>query len=102
MNLHRLTLIGATLLLTATAPAWAINKCVGPNGKAVFQDAPCAGQGGAVTVKPASGNGGGNGQATAPQPAATPANDSPLLMPPRPNVPPSGLQNPPTQTPPSK
>lgn len=25
------------------APAWAVNKCTGPDGKVVFQDAPCAG-----------------------------------------------------------
>lgn len=34
-----------TILLTAamlsTAPAWAVNKCTGTDGKVVFQDAPC-------------------------------------------------------------
>lgn len=68
MNIHRLLLTCAALLLTASAPAWALNKCVGPNGGVVFQDAPCAGQGGAIIVRPASGDGGGNGQATPPKP----------------------------------
>ena len=53
----RLTSVCAALLLAVSAPAWALNKCVGPNGAVVFQDAPCAGQGGPVTVKPASGQG---------------------------------------------
>jgi len=41
MNIHRFS-AAAALLLAAGAPAWAINKCTGPNGKTVFQDAPCA------------------------------------------------------------
>lgn len=45
----------AYALLTATAPAWAINKCVGPDGKVSFQEQPCPGKGGAIEVKPASG-----------------------------------------------
>lgn len=39
----------------AVSPAWAVNKCTGPDGSVVFQDAPCAGKGGAITVRPASG-----------------------------------------------
>ena len=39
----------------ATIPAFAINKCVGADGKTVFQDVPCAGQGQIIDVKPASG-----------------------------------------------
>lgn len=35
--------------------ALAINKCIGADGKAVFQDAPCMGKGETITVKPASG-----------------------------------------------
>jgi hypothetical protein len=31
-------------LLLAVAPAWAINKCTGPDGKVAFQDAPCVGE----------------------------------------------------------
>lgn len=45
----------ACVLLTATTPAWSINKCVGPDGKVSFQEHPCPGQGGAIEVKPASG-----------------------------------------------
>lgn len=50
-----------TLLLGATL-AWpcasmAINKCIGADGKAVFQDAPCAGgQGGKIEVRPSRGS----------------------------------------------
>lgn len=36
--------------------ALAINKCIGLDGKAVFQDAPCMGKGETITVKPASGD----------------------------------------------
>ena len=31
------------LLLGGVAPAWAVNKCPGPGGKVVYQDAPCEG-----------------------------------------------------------
>lgn len=43
------------LALLGTVPAWAVNKCTGPDGRVSFQDAPCTGQGGAIDVKPASG-----------------------------------------------
>lgn len=43
------------LSLSALAPAWAINKCTGPDGKVAYQDAPCAGKGETINVKPASG-----------------------------------------------
>ncbi len=33
--------------------SWAVNKCTGPDGKIAFQDAPCAGKGEAVNVRPA-------------------------------------------------
>ena len=59
----------AALLLTA-APAWAINKCIGPGGQAVFQDAPCQGQGGEIVVKPASGY--------APSPQAAAPDEQPM------------------------
>jgi hypothetical protein len=39
----------------ATAPAWAVNKCTGADGKVQFQDAPCMGKGETITVRPASG-----------------------------------------------
>lgn len=45
----------ALALACACAPAWAINKCTGADGKVVFQDLPCAGRGEAIEVKPASG-----------------------------------------------
>lgn len=39
---HSLIIIIAAALLTALcAPAWAINKCIGPDGKVAFQDAAC-------------------------------------------------------------
>lgn len=43
-------------LLLAAGQAMAVNKCTGPDGKVTFQDAPCAGKGGAIEVKPASGS----------------------------------------------
>lgn len=51
-------------VLLSAAPTWAINKCKGPDGKVVFQDAPCAGQGEKLDVRPASGH-----AARAPSPA---------------------------------
>lgn len=36
-------------------PAWAVNKCTSADGQITFQDAPCAGKGEAITVRPASG-----------------------------------------------
>lgn len=36
-----LAAITAALLVLTTAPAWAVNKCTGPDGKIVFQDALC-------------------------------------------------------------
>jgi len=47
-----LILVAATAL---AAPAWAINKCTGPDGKVSFQDAPCEGQGARIDVRPAAG-----------------------------------------------
>ncbi|MBX3633741.1 MAG: DUF4124 domain-containing protein [Burkholderiaceae bacterium] len=41
------------LALGFLAPAWAINKCTGADGKVSFQDAPCAGQGEKIKVRPA-------------------------------------------------
>jgi hypothetical protein len=42
-------------VLLACSQAWAVHRCTGPDGAAVFQDLPCAGKGQEVTVKPASG-----------------------------------------------
>ncbi|PKO68897.1 MAG: hypothetical protein CVU22_07045 [Betaproteobacteria bacterium HGW-Betaproteobacteria-16] len=39
-----------------TSPTWAINKCSQPNGSFVFQDAPCAGKGEKLDVRPATGH----------------------------------------------
>lgn len=47
------------ILMTATAiaaPAWAINKCTGPDGKVSFQDAPCASNERAESLRARSGN----------------------------------------------
>lgn len=72
-------LFAAALLMAA--PAWAVNKCTGADGKAVFQDAPCAGKGEALDVRPASGHAGRvpsplptpvQTQATAPAPTTPP------------------------------
>lgn len=53
--MHRL-LITAMLAMTVSMPAAAINKCIGADGKAVYQDAPCTGRGETITVRPASGH----------------------------------------------
>lgn len=52
--MHYKTCLFAVVVLLQ-APAWAVNKCKGPDGKISFQDAPCTGQGDKITVKPASG-----------------------------------------------
>ena len=56
-------------VLAVTGPAWAVNKCTGPDGKTVFQDAPCAGKGEKIEVRPASGS--------APVPAPLPVSAQP-------------------------
>lgn len=48
----------ALALAFFSLPAAAVNKCTGPDGSVAFQDAPCAGKGEAVVVRPASGSGG--------------------------------------------
>lgn len=53
-------------LLAGLKAAWAVNKCTGADGKVSFQDAPCAGNGEQIDVRPAS------GPARAAAPAATP------------------------------
>jgi hypothetical protein len=45
----------ATALSLMPLAAAAVNKCIGPDGRVVFQDAPCAGKGETITVRPASG-----------------------------------------------
>jgi hypothetical protein len=49
-------LAAAALLTISVPPALAVNKCTGPDGAVVFQDAPCEGKGEAIYVRPASGN----------------------------------------------
>lgn len=49
-------LVFLTIALWSAAPAWAINRCTGADGKTVFQDAPCTGKGEKIEVRPASGN----------------------------------------------
>ena len=80
------TLFAAALLISAQA--WAINKCKTPEGKTVFQDAPCAGQGEKIEVRPASGYAvrAPVSAASAPAPAATtpplaPAAPAPVAAP---------------------
>lgn len=53
----RIAFLFATLAVAvaAVAPAWAINKCVGPGGQVTFQDAPCAGAGERLNVRPSGG-----------------------------------------------
>lgn len=53
------TVIKQTMFLAAVllvvSPVWAVNKCTGPDGKVVYQDAPCVGRGESLTVRPARG-----------------------------------------------
>ncbi|MEO7159057.1 MAG: hypothetical protein ABIX00_00840 [Polaromonas sp.] len=49
-------LLIAAALSALCAPAWAVNKCTGPDGKVTYQDAPCTNKGGAIEVRPASGH----------------------------------------------
>lgn len=37
-------------VLLAASPAWAVNKCTGPDGKVGYQDAPCAKDARASTI----------------------------------------------------
>lgn len=41
IDLARNTLLLLVAATALTAPAWAINKCTGSDGKVTFQDAPC-------------------------------------------------------------
>jgi hypothetical protein len=54
--MRRALIAAAALLAALCAPAWAINKCTGPDGKVAFQDAPCsAGKSETLDVRPAAG-----------------------------------------------
>jgi len=65
--------------LALPLPAEAINKCTGADGKVSFQDAPCAGKGEKIDVRPASGN--------APLPAPRAAEPAPAVAAPTPAAP---------------
>lgn len=84
--------------LVAAAPAWAVNKCTGADGKVAFQDAPCTGKGEKLIVRPASGPAGANAPATTSTTAATPtvAPPAPATAAPAPAapVPPAAAKSP--------
>lgn len=55
-RISRRTLLGAVVAgLLMCSPAWAVNKCTDAAGKVSFQDAPCAGKGETLTVRPSGG-----------------------------------------------
>lgn len=54
--MNALISIVALAAATAMSPAWAVNKCTAADGQITFQDAPCAGKGETLTVRPASGS----------------------------------------------
>ena len=67
-------LLAARVLALATAPAFAVYKCVDANGRTAFQEFPCeatGSKGGQIEVRPAT-------PAPAPAPQATPAPESKL------------------------
>lgn len=39
-------------LVCATAPAWAVHKCTGADGKVSYQEQPCAGKGEELKIRP--------------------------------------------------
>lgn len=50
-----LLVAAASVVLGWTAqPAWAVQRCVEPGGRVVFQDKPCPGRGGEVLLRPAN------------------------------------------------
>lgn len=51
----KLFILAFVALLGVSDDAAAINKCLGSDGKTVFQDAPCTGAGETIIVKPARG-----------------------------------------------
>lgn len=53
MTSTTIRLATCALALGVLAPAWAINKCTDAQGKVSFQDAPCAGEGEKIDVRPA-------------------------------------------------
>lgn len=77
-------LLASSIAVTAVSPAWAINKCTGPDGKVAFQDAPCTGSGKSETlnVKPASGRGSLQEAAPVQVPSKQPSPESAATAPP--------------------
>ncbi len=75
--------IGTAACLALAAPAWAINKCTGADGKVAFQDAPCTGgKGEKVEVRLSSGGVGTAAPAAAATvPAASPASGASAAAP---------------------
>ncbi len=68
MNKRIFSGLRATIWLVAivgAAPSWAVNKCTGADGAVVFQDAPCAGKGEKLTVRPGSGHANASSAASA-------------------------------------
>lgn len=76
--------LGTAACLALAAPAWAINKCTGPDGKVSFQDAPCTGGGKGEKVEvrlSSSGIGTAAPAASAAAPAASPASGASAAAP---------------------
>ncbi|EJE51418.1 hypothetical protein PMI14_03927 [Acidovorax sp. CF316] len=75
--------LGTAACLVLAAPAWAINKCTGADGKVSFQDAPCAGSGKGekVEVRLSSSGIGTAAPAAAAPAAATPASGASAAAP---------------------
>ena len=51
----RVVALAAAALAGLPGAAVAVNKCVSGDGRVSYQEAPCAGRGGAIDVRPASG-----------------------------------------------
>lgn len=58
--------LATALLALMCSPVWAVNKCIDPDGKVVYQDAACAFKGKEINVQPNSGV-----QLTTPKPRAS-------------------------------
>lgn len=68
--------------LALAAPAWAINKCTGADGKVAFQDAPCPdGKAEKLEVRLSSGGVGTAAPATAATPPVSPASGASAAAP---------------------
>jgi len=73
------TLIAAALLLAAAVPAWALNKCTGPDGKVSFQDDPCEAAHKAESFEPHPASGAGVKQPAALNAASKPMTEAERL-----------------------